>query len=139
MDEKTLFEKDNSSVKNLRHLHRNVFVLCSPGKVNIDPTTYRKIDTEVAAFLPQNSKGFHISKVRGDKINELFHGKHRLWVEILNKSFEDLIEIRRNRPLGFLFIEPENLKFPMHRQKRHQRQRTRKSIHENEKGRQEAF
>ena len=93
-------------------------MLYSPGEVNIDPATYRKIDTEVAAFLPQNLKGLHTSKVGGDKINELFHGKHRLWVEILNKSFEDLIEIGRSQPLGFLFIEPENLKFLMHRQKK---------------------
>ena len=34
-----------------------------------------------------------------------------MWVEILNKSFEDPIEIKRNQPLNFLVVEPENLKF----------------------------
>ena len=46
-----------------------------------------------------------------DEINELFYGKHRLWVEILNKAFEDPIEVGRSKPLGFLVVEPENSKF----------------------------
>ena len=62
-------------------------------------------------FLPQKSKGFLTSTFRGDEINELFSGKYRLWVEILNKSLEDSIEIKRNQPLGFLVVEPESLKF----------------------------
>ena len=61
--------------------------------------------------MPTNSKGFLTSKFTGDKINALFHGKHRLWVEIINKSFEDHIKIKKGQPLGFLVVEPENLKF----------------------------
>ena len=34
-----------------------------------------------------------------------------MWVEILNRSFEDNIVVRKTKPLGFLVIEPENLKF----------------------------
>ena len=58
-----------------------------------------------------NSEGFFTSVFRREEINELFYGKHRLWIEVINKSFEDLVEIKRNQPLGFLAIEPENLKF----------------------------
>ena len=32
-------------------------------------------------------------------------------VEILRKSFEDSIEIKRKQSLGFLVVEPENIKF----------------------------
>ena len=95
MDEKIKFEKDNKLVKNLRHLQRNVFMLYSPLQFKIEPESCKKIDTEVTAFLPTNSKGFLISKFRGDEINKLFHGKHRLWVEIINKSFEDHIKDNR--------------------------------------------
>ena len=70
-----------------------------------------KTDTEVTVFLPQNSKEFLTSIFRGNEINKLFHGKHRLWIGILNKSFEDLAKVKRNQPLGFLVIEPENVKF----------------------------
>ena len=34
-----------------------------------------------------------------------------MWIEILNKSFEESAEIKRNRPLGFLVVEPGHLKF----------------------------
>ena len=30
---------------------------------------------------------------------------------MINKSFEDHIEIKKGQPLGFLVVEPENLKF----------------------------
>ena len=111
MDENITFEKDNKKVKNPRHLQRNVFILFSPRQFRIEPGTCGKIDTEVTAFLPTNSKGLLTSRFRGDKINELFHGKHCLWVEILNKSFEDHIETKKGQPLGFIFVEAENLKF----------------------------
>ena len=32
-------------------------------------------------------------------------------MEVLHKSFEETVEIKKNQPLGFLVIEPENLKF----------------------------
>ena len=52
-----------------------------------------RIDTEIIVFLPKNSKGFVTSVFRGDEISE-FNGEHqRLWVEILNKSYEETIEI----------------------------------------------
>ena len=104
MDEKITFKKDKKEVKNPRHLQRNVFMLYSPRQFKIQPTSCRKIDTEVIAFLPTNSKGFLTSKFRGDKINDLFHGKHRLWVEIIKKSFDDHIKIKKEQPLGFLVV-----------------------------------
>ena len=62
-------------------------------------------------FLPKNSKGFVISVFRGDEIIEFNGEQRRLWVEILNKSYKETIEIKKNNPLGFVVIEPEHLKF----------------------------
>ena len=84
MDDKIIFEKDSASIKNPKHLKRNVFIIFSPRTVMIEPVTCRKIDSEVVAFLPQKSKGFLTSVCREGKINKLFSGKCRLWVEILN-------------------------------------------------------
>ena len=70
-----------------------------------------KFDAEIVVFIPQNSKGFVASIFRGDKINEIYSEKQRLWIEILNKSFEETVEIKKNQPLGFLVIEPKHLKF----------------------------
>ena len=89
MERKIIFEKDNFSLKNTKHLKKNVFIIYSPRARKIEPATHMKIDTELTVFLPQNSKGFLTLIFRRDKIKELFHGKHRLWIEILNKSFEN--------------------------------------------------
>ena len=66
MDDKIIFEKDSASIKNPKHLKRNVFIIFSPRTVMIEPVTCRKIDSEVVAFLPQKSKGFLTSTFRGD-------------------------------------------------------------------------
>ena len=111
MEKKIIFEKDNFSLKNPKHLQKNVFIIYSPRAIKIEPATHMKIDTKLTVFLRQNSKGFLTSIFRRDEINEIFHGKHHLWIEILNKSFEDPVKIKRNQRLGFLVIKPENLKF----------------------------
>ena len=87
-----------------REFH-NVFVRYSPRALNqhFEPATYRKINTEVTNFLPENSKGFLTSIFREDEIDELFYGKHRLCLEILKKKkLEDPIAKRRSQLLGFL-------------------------------------
>ena len=116
--ETIIFEKSNSNVKKPMHLKKNIFIICFPKAVKIEPATSEKIDTEIVVFLPQKAKGYVISIFRGDEINEIYCRKQRLWVEILNKSFEDTVEIKRNRPLGFLVVEPEHLKFKYETTKR---------------------
>lgn len=51
------------------------------------------------------------SKFNNDNICEIFYVKNRLWIEILNKSFEDTIKIGVRQLLGFVVVEPENLNF----------------------------
>ena len=85
-------------------------MLYSPRKFTIEPATSEKIDTEVSAFWPKNSKGYITSKFRTDEINELFCAKYCLWIEILNKSFEGNIEIEKGQRIDFFVVEPENLK-----------------------------
>ena len=40
-----------------------------------------------------------------------FCGKHCLWMEVLNKSFKDNIEIKKGQPIGFFVVEPKSIKF----------------------------
>ena len=111
MDGKIIFEKDSRTVKSPKHLQKNVFLLYLPRKFTIELATSKKIDTEVTAFLLKNSRGYIESKFKTNEINEPFYGKHRLWMEILNKSFEDNIEVGKGQPIGFFVVEPESLKF----------------------------
>ena len=88
-----LWKGQQISEKHNNAYTKNVFLLYSLRKISIEPATNEKIDIEIFASLPRNSRGYVSSKFKTDEINELFYGKHRLWVEILNKSFEDTIEI----------------------------------------------
>ena len=76
--------------------------------IKVEWATYRRIDKEVFVFLPTNSRGFITSKFNVDELKEVFEGAQCLWIEMLNRSFEDTI-INKNKLLGFLLIEPENL------------------------------
>ena len=48
---------------------------------------------------------------REDEINEFSSEQQRLWVEILNKFYEETLKIKKNDLLGFVVIEPKHLKF----------------------------
>ena len=103
-------KRSQANVKKPKHL-QNVFLIYSPRTIKIEPSRFQKIDTEIILLLPKNSKGFVTSIFRGDEIIEFNGDQQRLWVEILNKSYKETIEIKKNIPLGFVVIEPEHLKF----------------------------
>ena len=61
-------------------------------------------------FVPKRAK-FITSIFKGDHISEFSVEKQNLWVEILNKSFEEELKFDKGSPLGFVVIGPEHLKF----------------------------
>ena len=98
----SVLKKTSKRAKHPRHLQRKVD--------NAEPASYVKIDTDLILSLPQNSKGFVTSVFRSDEISKFNTDKDCLWVEILNKSFGELIKIKKNQPLGFVVVEPQHLK-----------------------------
>ena len=97
-----IFKRSQAKIKKPKHLKKNVFVVYSPRTVKIEPATSTKIDTEIIVLLPKDSQGFITSIFRENKINEFSSNQQRLWVEILNKSYEESLEIKKNNPLGSL-------------------------------------
>ena len=80
----------------IQNMKRNVFIIYSPRHIKIEPASFRRVDTEIVFFfLPQNSRGFITSRFNGNKLKEVFDGEHRLWIEILNRSFVDNIVIKK--------------------------------------------
>ena len=69
--------------------------------IKIEPASFKRIDTEIVVFLPDN----------GDKLKEVFDGEHRLWIAILTRSFKDNIVMNKSKPLGLLVVEPEKPHF----------------------------
>ena len=89
----SIFEKFSSSFKKPKHLKKQRFSLSAVrGKLKIEPAISMKIDLEMVVFLPQNSKGFLIWIFQGNKINESYCQKQRLWIEMLNKFFKETSE-----------------------------------------------
>ena len=75
-----IFEKSKSSFKKPKHLKKTIFIVCCPKSVTIEPVTSMKIDTEMAVFVPKNSKEFVTSIFRGDEINEICGQRQHLWI-----------------------------------------------------------
>ena len=105
---KIIFQRDSKSVKGPKHVQRNVFMLQSPRKIEIELATNKKIDKGIFTFLSNNSNGYVTSRFRSGAINEFSSGWHRLWLEILNKSFEDTIDIKNGEVIGF-FVQNLNI------------------------------
>ena len=104
-----IFKRTYSRVKKPQHINKNIFVIFAPKRINIEPATSYELDTEIILILPQGSHGFVTSKFRGDEIHQINAKKQRLWIEILNKSYEKNLVVEKNSPIGFVTIEPENL------------------------------
>ena len=72
MGDKIIFEKISRTVKNPKHLQKNVFLLYSPRKFTIEPASNKKVDTEMTAFLLRNSKGYITSNSELTKLIKPF-------------------------------------------------------------------
>ena len=104
-----IFKRTYSGVKKPQHINKNVFVIFTPKRINIEPATSYELDTEIILILLQGSHGFVTSKFRGDETHQINAKKQRLWIKILNKSYEKNLVVEKNSPIGFVIIEPENL------------------------------
>ena len=89
-----ILKRSQANLKEPRHLQKNVFILYSLRTVKFEPATSRSIGTEVIVILPKSSKRFVTSVFIGDEIIEFNDERQRLLVEILNRSYEERIEIK---------------------------------------------
>ena len=118
-----IFKRTHNKVKKPQHINRNVFALYAPRTINIEPATSYKIDTEIIVLLSDNSKGYVTSKFRGGEIRKFKAKKQRL--EILNKSYEDNLKLKKDSVIGFAVIKPEHLAHK-HATKKTQKKKTKK-------------
>ena len=114
MDQKNiwrLFLKIKQRCQESKTPEKNIFLIYPSKKVKIEPATWLNIETQIILSLAEKSNRFVTSIFRGDEINEIRQKMQGLWIEILNKSFEDTIEVKRYNPLRCVAIQPGNLKF----------------------------
>ena len=106
-----IFERDNRRVKKPKHLQKNILIIYSPRTVTIETASCTKIDTNIILKLPKQAKAFVARKFRGLEIYEINNEKKHLWIEASNTSYTEELKINKNNILGFLVIEPKNIKF----------------------------
>ena len=71
------------------------------------------IDTELSIKLPENSNAFLATKFDGKEIQKIIgptNGKKRLWITLLNESYFEKYNINKGDVIGYLIIEPNNIK-----------------------------
>ena len=88
-----IFRRENAKVKKPEHIKKNIFIIFSPRAATVESATCSKIDTNITLILPKKAKEFHTSKFMGDDIYKIKAKKERLWMEILNKSYEEDLKI----------------------------------------------
>ena len=71
------------------------------------------IDTELSIKLPENSNAFLATKFDGKEIQKIIgptNSKKRLWITLLNESYFEKYNINKGDVIGYLIIEPNNIK-----------------------------
>ena len=94
-----------------RSKKNNILTLYLPRSTYIEEANTLTIDTELILHLPKDSTAYLVTKFQGKKIKTIVGPKtERLGLTLLNKSCFDKYQIKRRDIIGYLVIEPENLK-----------------------------
>ena len=98
---------------NLKKPPKNIFTIYSPKKATIEKADTLSIDTELSIKLPENSSGFLVTKFEGQEILKIISPtttKKSLWITLLNESYLNKYHINKGEVIGYLIIEPGNIK-----------------------------
>ena len=92
---------------------KNIFTIYSPKKATIEKVDTLSIDTELSIKLPENSSAFVATKFEGQEILKIIGPtttKKRLWITLLNESYLNKYHVNKGDIIGYLVIEPDNIK-----------------------------
>ena len=101
------------NLKKPQNNEKNIFTLYSPKKAIIEKADTLSIDTELSIKLPENSLAFVATKFEGQEILKIIgptNTKKRLWITLLNESYLNKYQINKGDVIGYLIIEPDNIK-----------------------------
>ena len=102
---------DNIKLKKPTRSRNNIFKIYLLKNTCIECADTLTIDTELIIKLPENSKDYLATKFEGKKIEEIIGPKkQRLWLTLLNGSYFEKYKIKKGDVIGYLVVEPEDLK-----------------------------
>ena len=89
----------------------NILTLYSPRTTYIERADTLTTDIELILHLPKDSTAHLVTKFKGQKIKTIVGpNTERLWLALLNESYFQRYKIKRRDIIGYLVIEPEDLK-----------------------------
>ena len=101
----------NKKLKQPKQFEGNIFTMYSPKKATVEKADTLTIDTELMLTLPEESKAFLTTKFTGQHIQNITGPvKQRLWITLLNESYFEKYTIDKGDIIGYLVVEPDNLK-----------------------------
>ena len=102
----------NSKVKTpTRSEKNNVLTIYSLRSTYIERADTLTIDTDLILHLPKEPTAHLVTKFQGQNIKTIVGPKtERLWLRLLNESYFDKYKIKSRETIGYLVIEPEDLK-----------------------------
>ena len=104
---------ENFNLKKPKKNEKNIFTIYSPKKGTIEKADTLTIDTELSIKLTENSTAFVATKFEGLEIQKIIGPnscKKILWITLLNESYFSEYQINKEDVIGYLVIEPENIK-----------------------------
>ena len=118
---------ENFKLKQPKRCEKNIFIIYSPEKETIEEANTLDIDTEPSIKLPENVNVFLATKFEGhaiQKIIGLTNGSKRLWINLLNESYFNKYQINKGDIIGYLVIEPEDIKVHYAKKEKPSRKKT---------------
>ena len=104
---------ENFNLKKPKKNEKNIFTIFSPTNATIEEAETLTIDAELSIKLPEISKAFLATKFEGQEIQKFIGPnscKKRLWLTLINESYFDKYHINKGDVIGYLVIQPENIK-----------------------------
>ena len=90
-----------------QRFQKNIFSIFAQKSLVIETADIEKINTELLVDLPENYSAYLTTKFKNQTIKEFIGPcKKRLWIEILNSSYLNKLNIKKGDLIGCLLFEP---------------------------------
>ena len=88
---------------------KNIFSIFAKISLVTETADTEKIDTELLVELPENYSAYLTTKFKNQNIKEFIGPckKKRLWIEVLNSSFLNKLNIKKGDLIGYLLFESD--------------------------------
>ena len=99
---------DKMKIIDPQRFGKNIFSIFAQKSLVIETADTEKIDTELLVELPENYSAYLTIKFENQNIKEFIGPcKKSLWIEILNSSFLNKLNIKKGDLIGYLLFKPD--------------------------------